>query len=512
MVPACAVAVGLAVVAVVLGWRGADWPAQLYRIDLFQRAGFTQWDNYWYGGHHAPGYSLLFPVLGAVLGPNVVAVLSAAVASFGFAVMADRWLPAPRAASVIFAAGTVTNIAVGRLTFALGLAIGVMAVVAMTAGWRTTALALAVLAPLASPVAGAFLLLAGTAWALATRPVRRLGVAVAFVDGAALAVLVLAFPEGGRFPFSVADFGVTAVVGLLAPFFLPTRFRAVRLAGWLYALAATVTVLVPNAMGANITRLGMYTAAPLAIGILWPARRRLAALLVGPLLVWQWLPASDGILTAGLDPSADPRYYEGLIAELGSLPPARVEIPFTRRHWEASYVAAHVPLARGWERQLDIGVNSLFYDGTLSGASYVQWLDDNAVGYVALPDADLDESALAEAGLLRAGLHELEPIWHDAHWRLWRVTTAKPLVEGPAHLTEFDVDAFTLAIDRPGDVVVRIHYSSHWDVDGPGCAVPTPDDWTLIRVAEPGTWRVRQVVARWNPFDAARDELCPAVG
>ena len=43
--------------------------------------------------------------------------------------------------------------------------------------------------------------------------------------------------------------------------------------------------------------------------------------------------------------------------------PFRVEIPFTANHWEARWVAPAVPLARGWERQLDGKRNPLFYDG-----------------------------------------------------------------------------------------------------------------------------------------------------
>jgi hypothetical protein len=510
VVPACIAAAAFALVAVGLGWRGADWPAQLYRIDLFRRAGFTQWDNQWYGGHHTPGYSLLLPPLGAVLGPGIVAVASAVLATFGFSVMADRWLPAPRASSVIFGAGTVVNVAVGRLTFALGLALGMSAAAAMATGRRKTALALAPLTTVASPVAGVFLMLAGTAWALAAQPVRRFGFAVGGGAAAALGLLVVAFPEGGRFPFSVEDCALTAAVGLLA-LALPARYRALRLGGLLYAVAALITVVVPNTLGANITRLGMFIAAPVVVGALWPARRRLATVLVGPLLFWQWMPAADGIFTAGLDPSSNSEYYDALLNELDSLPPARVEIPFTRRHWEATYVAPHAALARGWERQLDIGVNPLFYEPSLSPDTYMQWLNENAVGYVALPDADLDESALVEADLLHERRPELEPIWHDAHWQLFRVTTAKPMVEGPARLTEMDADSFTLSLDVPGDVLVRIHYSSHWDVDGPGCAVPSAEDWTVIRFSAPGTWRVRQVASRWIPFEPDRFTDCPVV-
>jgi hypothetical protein len=292
---------------------------------------------------------------------------------------------------------------------------------------------------------------------------------------------------------------------------LPREYRALRLGGALYALAALVTVIVPNPLGANITRLGMYTAAPIVVGTLWPVRRRVAAVLVGPLLAWQWMPAADGIFTAGLDPSSDPTYYDALLAELDRLPPARTEIPFTKHHWETSYVAAHAALARGWERQLDIGMNPLFYEDALPAATYQQWLDDNAVGYVALPDADLDDSALLEAELLRTGMRGLERVWSDQHWQLWRVTTAKPVVEGPARLIELDADAFTLQVHEPGDVLVRIHYSPHWDVDGPGCAVPTVDGWTRIRFGSAGSWRVRQVISRWIPFEPDRFVDCPPV-
>ena len=34
---ACALAAGMGIVSLKLGWRGADWPAQIYRVDLFRR-------------------------------------------------------------------------------------------------------------------------------------------------------------------------------------------------------------------------------------------------------------------------------------------------------------------------------------------------------------------------------------------------------------------------------------------------------------------------------------------
>ena len=66
----------------------------------------------------------------------------------------------------------------------------------------------------------------------------------------------------------------------------------------------------------------------------------------------------------------------------------------TVNHWEAADLAKVVPLARGWERQLDQKANPIFYDGEpLTASSYHDWLRENAVRWVALPNAPLDYSA-----------------------------------------------------------------------------------------------------------------------
>ena len=55
-IPAWAPAGVVAAVYLVLAPPSADLAAQYYRADL----GLVLWDNGWYGGHHMPGYSLLF--------------------------------------------------------------------------------------------------------------------------------------------------------------------------------------------------------------------------------------------------------------------------------------------------------------------------------------------------------------------------------------------------------------------------------------------------------------------
>ncbi len=82
-------------------------------------------------------------------------------------------------------------------------------------------------------------------------------------------------------------------------------------------------------------------------------------------------------------PSSDPElhqsFYQPLLQELSTVAPGpvRVEIPPTLEHWEAAFVAPHVSLARGWERQLDVANNPIFYtEGALTPGSYRAWLDE----------------------------------------------------------------------------------------------------------------------------------------
>src|SRR5439155_11898457 len=75
------IATALAAAYLAAAPMSADLAAQTYRAALFDRAGFMLWDNAWYGGHPLPGYSVLFPPLGALLGVRLVGALSAVAAA-----------------------------------------------------------------------------------------------------------------------------------------------------------------------------------------------------------------------------------------------------------------------------------------------------------------------------------------------------------------------------------------------------------------------------------------------
>src|SRR2546423_1386471 len=200
-----------------------------------------------------------------------------------------------------------------RVAFDLGLAGGLAALVAAQGGWRWRALTLAALCSIASPVAGGFLALAALAWALAARPAR-LGLALGAAALAPLALLALAFPEGGSQPYVASAFyPVLAVVlavaaaihlagarrlqgGRVGLSWSPSS-RVLATGALLYAAALVAAYVAKTPMGGNVNRLGALIAGPVAACALAGRMRggwRAAVLvaLSAPLLYWQaHLPA-----------------------------------------------------------------------------------------------------------------------------------------------------------------------------------------------------------------------------
>ncbi len=503
-IPAWTITAALAVVYLIAAPPSADLAAASYRSSLFARIGFSLWDNSWYGGHHLLAYSLLAPALGALLGPRLVAAISMTVATALFERLIDGRFPATatRIGAAWFALGAAISLLSSRVPFDLGLAIGLGALLLAQRNRLASALVLSVLASLASPVAGAFLALAFLAWALAG-PARAWPAALTLAPLVPIALLAVAFPEGGSQPFVASAFYPALAGVLLIGALIPPQQRVLRIGAALYALALTASYLVPTAVGGNADRLGALVAGPVAACVLAGAsrgRQRLLIVLAPFLLYWQVnAPAAD--FAAGVaDASVNGAYYAPLVGELRALGvgygarPARVEVVATADHWEARWVASHVMIARGWERQLDVYRNGLFYDESapLTAARYRAWLTQNAISYVALADAPLDYSAQSEARLLRAGgLPYLHEIWRSAHWRLFAVLGARPLASPPGVLTSLNTDSFTLYAPRPGAYTVRVHFTPYWALaGGSGCVSRAPGDWTELQARRAGSLHV----------------------
>jgi hypothetical protein len=276
---------------------------------------------------------------------------------------------------------------------------------------------------------------------------------------------------------------------------IPRHEGGVRLAVALYLAATVASFVLPTPVGGNISRLGECLGIPLVACLLWPHRRLLLTALAIPLGVLQWTPAFATLPTVRRDPSAAVSYFKPLLGFLDAhrAPLGRVEIVPLRGHWEAAYAAPAVPLARGWERQLDSADNPIFYDqGALQPASYQAWLLDRGVRYVAVPDVALDYAGEAEAALINAGVPGLEPVWSDAHWRVLEVVGSHGIVEGPADLVRLSGEDVVLNVTGPGPVLVRVRFSSRWAVAvGHVSLHPAPGGWTAVDSCGIGEVRLR---------------------
>jgi hypothetical protein len=440
MTIALALAIPLALAYVIVAPPAGDLAAATYRSDLFARVGFTTWDSGWYAAHGywLPGYSLLSPALGALLGVRVLLALAAVAASALFALIAERMFgaAAARVAAGSFALGFCVGLLSGRVPYDLGFAIGLGAVLALMRGSPALALALALVTSLASPVAGVFLALVAVAYALANPRLRRRraqrGLTLAAMALAPIAILDIAYPDGGWEPFSASAFwpalGGVVLIALLLPQGPLTRDArlSVRICAALYALVLIGAYAIHTPLGGNAARLGPLLAAPLLAGIMWEQRRGLLLALAPVLLYWQLVTPIRDLSSIAGDPSVQASYYAPLISELRRLrhgAPSIVEVPMTAAHWEAAYLPGHagISLARGWERQLDTRYAALFYRPTLSPSAYRAWLLENRVAYVALPSVRLDGAGRLEGALVAHGLPYLRELWHSRNWRLYRV-------------------------------------------------------------------------------------------
>jgi hypothetical protein len=571
----------LGLVYVIAAPPSTDLAAAAYRSTLFSRVGFTLWDNSWYGGHHLPAYSLLAPALGAWLGPQLLNALAMVAATALFALLINGCFPAraTRIAAIWFAIGASFALLANRVPYDLGLALGLGALLVLRGasdrlarrtgsraglGRRAAALALAVLCAVASPVAGAFLALAGLAWTLSSRNAngwpRAWPIVFTLAALVPIGLLTLAFPEGGTQPFVASAFypDIAAIL-LIAALILrderehtggrgkaggPSRPSALGgpsapgedvdpvgadvpgktvdrllLTGTLlYALALLGSYVVPSAVGGNVDRLGALLAGPVLACVLTARHPRLLLLLAPLFLYWQLNAPLTDFASAASDPAVNASYYTPLLGELRTLGvgyegppgrsptrPARIEVVPSADHGEARWMAPHVMLARGWERQLDQQDGPLFYDEAstpLTPARYRAWLSEEAVSYVALPDAPLDYSAKGEARLLRRPPAYLREIWTSAHWRLFAVLGATPLARAPAVLTSATTDSFTLSEPRPASTTVRIRFTPYWAIlSGRGCVREAPGGWTEVQARSAGSVRVGIDFSLWRVFD-----------
>jgi hypothetical protein len=497
-----AVALLFGLAYLVLEPRPGDLAVHAFRAELFGREGFTIWNGQWYGGHHTPAYSVLTPPLAWLVGPRVLLVGScvACAALFERLVRVHFGAERARLGALWLGFGTVTLLATSRLPFALGTAFGLAAALALQHGRPRIAVAFALLSPLASPVAGLFTALGGLAYAVGTHGRARTGVAIAAAAFAPPVLLAIAFPEGGWAPFPFTAYLAIPIFCAACLIVLPREELVLGAGAVLYALGGTLAVAVETPVGGTASRLGMLFGGPLLLCAAHDRLRRarpplLAVAVAGFALLcyWQWTSAIRDIDKALHDPAAESSYFEPLRQFLATLDDQRrIEIPFTSSRWESSEVAPLVPLARGWERQLDTATNPVFYRGDLNRLTYASWLADNAVRYVALPSAKPDRSSYGERALIESGLPYLRLRWKSDDWRVYEVLLPAPMVipHGSARiaLEQLGSDELLLDVKRPGSALVRVRWTPYWFAAG-GC-VERAGSWTRVIAPNRGYMRL----------------------
>jgi hypothetical protein len=114
-------------------------------------------------------------------------------------------------------------------------------------------------------------------------------------------------------------------------------------------------------------------------------------------------------------------------------------------------------LARGWETQEDHALNQSVLDKTLDPVTYKVWLNNNAVGVVALPTTEAAD--YPEYTLVAGGLSYLTEIWHNADWILYQVKDPVPVVGGPGILEQHTQSRLTISIPCPCKISVRVRWS-----------------------------------------------------
>jgi hypothetical protein len=300
-------------------------------------------------------------------------------------------VPRPVAGAIVGAVCLSGNLVTTRTTFALGLAVGLGALVAVVLGRLPVASGLSVLAALTSPVAGLFLGVAGGALFLSGR--RRGGVTLGLSAMVPRIAVALAFGNVGRQSFAEGQ-AVMGFLVCLAVAGLCWRRPVVRWGALLSAALVAAAYLLPIPMGTTATRLPELFAAPIIVAV---ATIPLVAVIATTASVVLLLPpVSITEVRERGDPALSAEFYAPLLDQLVTRGVAGpIEVVPTLRRGEAAAVAPVVPIARGWSRQVDIGRNPIFYDGTLNADTYRKWLDDNAISYVARPGTAKIEGSLA---------------------------------------------------------------------------------------------------------------------
>jgi hypothetical protein len=485
-VGAGSIAVFVAVGYLLAAPMGRDLSAQLAHAQLAESHWPALLDLRWYGGFNPLGYSVLSPPVMALLGVRLTTALAYVASVVLFAALLKSTAVARPVVGALAAAICLTgNLVVTRTTFALGLALALGALLILVYGRLRVASVLAVLAPLASPVAGLFLGVAGGALFLSGR--WRAGVNLAVSALVPTIAVALAFGNGGYQTFAAKQ-ALMGFLVCLAVAGLCWRSPVVRWGALLSAVLVVAAYVLPTPVGTTVTRLPELFAAPMIVAV--AAVPVVAVIAAAVSVVLMLPPVSITEVQERGDPALRADFYAPLLDQLVARGVAGpIEVVPTLRRGEAAFVAPVVAIARGWLRARDTGRHPIFYDGTLTADTYRQWLDNNAISYIALSGGPYDWAAAKEAALVHNRLPYLHPVWSDQTWTLYAVTKPGPVISPPGRVIARGPVSLTVSLPEPGEYVVRVHWSRYLSASS-GCMRPAEDGWSMLVVEQPGAVKI----------------------
>ena len=523
--PAVALSSALALLMLLWSPPVGDLAAQVFRTELFQQAGLAIWNSSWYGGHYTLTYSVLFPPLAALLGPQVVGGLAVVSSSYLFdRLVRDRWGAEARWATLWFAAGVSPCSPTASSPSRSASPSASARCAPCRPAAAPLALAAAAACALASPVAAAFLAGVVLAGALerGSRASRRRARASPAWRWRSPSSPTSPSPSRATFPFAFSSFVAIPLFCGGALFVirgLPEERQLRRvLVG--YVLAATLIWLVPNAMGGNAVRLGALFGGPVLAAVVLARRPRVApwflALALAGGLYWQLTASVNQIARSVGDPSTAADYFEPA-AELAARArrrgdadrgaadrqPLGVRLPGAevRARPRLAAPARHHPRRRLLRpgradrrhlQRLAAPQRDLLRRPARRPARLL-------LGHGAPPDprrARLPEPALP---LRRTGGSTQVRGRRSRWWRRWAPAAAQTLWVGR--------QGFALDVTRPGEFLVRVNFTPYWSIArGAGCILRR-GDWTVARASHPGVFRVAadfSLGRAWNAVTGAR--------
>ena len=483
------------------------WAARARASAVSHGVGLFYWFS-WFGGGSTPGnYSVISPYLCAWIGTETVGALSA-VALAALITRAVRGTRHPRLAAAVGAVGVAANLWSGRVPFLLGGAIGVGAVIVLLQRRRGATVGLILLTILASPVAAAFLVLGASGTFLTTRT-REWRPIIAWAAGAtALAGIVDALIFGAPGPEPFALWLILEVVGGLIVLLVARPPDHVRTTIYVSLLVTVAVAVVPNGLGSNIARYAWFCLPVLAVALSTARSRRMIVIGVLPLLLGGVGSTVNDLVNADQPISSD-GYYAPLRHELQQIPGLanhRVEVVNHGAHAAYDALLGTASLARGWETQEDTALNAVLQQSPLHPVTYKVWLDDNAVGWVAMPSSTFGATVSAYPEYTLVSAHRpsyLHEYWHNRRWTLFRVGDPSPIVSAPATMIGHTQSSMTLRAPCACRVHVRLRWSKYLvatslDRSPVGTSAPAEpaqvglvDDgtgWSVLRTPRAGTY------------------------